>query len=252
MEDTTKILDKIKKLHQHAESAKLIGSEAEAEAFASMVSKLLNDHKLEMTDIQFEEQIKNEPVDRSYVDWKSHGLKHRKTRIAWIERLANMVAKAHGCRIVVITGSSVVIIVGTESNRQVAEYVLVTLVRSAEKIADKEYVRYFYKCRDKGATHLARGYREAFLLGFIDKIGARFEDERARAEASCTALVRFDKERAAVEDFMKNGMSTKKTSGLSTSSYINSAGYRDGTSKAGSMDLRGRAVNSGSKAKEIK
>ena len=37
-----KILDKIKKLHLHAESAKAIGSEAEAQAFAGMVNKLLN------------------------------------------------------------------------------------------------------------------------------------------------------------------------------------------------------------------
>ena len=51
-----------------AEGAKAIGSEAEAQAFAEMLQKLLMDHKLEMTDLEFEEMEKEQPVERHMID----------------------------------------------------------------------------------------------------------------------------------------------------------------------------------------
>lgn len=242
-EDTAKILDKIKKLHMKAESCKEIGSEAEAQAFAEMVVKLLNNHKLSMTDIQFDEQQKSEPVDQHRVIWEHHGMKSKRTRVAWIERMARHVARAYSCEIVVHPGSSIISLVGTESNRDIAEYVIVTLVRAAEKIATREYNAFFFKCRDEGHVWAARGFRDAFLTGFINKIRERLDAEKARAESGCTALVRFDKERAAVKEFLDAPGKFTTAAGLSRSSVVNRAGYDAGSSMADRMDISGRAVD---------
>lgn len=242
MTDTAKILDKIKKLHLKAESCRDIGSDAEAQAFAEAVSRMLNDHRLSMSDLQFETERKSEPVDKHIVEWEAHGLKTRAVRTKWIERLAAIVARAYTCDILVFLGSSRVVLVGTLTNRQVAEYTLVTLVRAAEKIAEAEYVKYYYKCRDEGDVTMARGFKVAFLDGFVARIAVRFAEEKARMEQqSSTALVRFDKSAADVRDFMA-GHGGGKASQLTRSSH-NGAGYKAGAEKAESMDIRGRAVN---------
>ena len=243
MTDIAKILDKIKKLYMKAESCREIGSDLEAQTFAEAVNRLLNEHRLEMTDIQFEEERKSEPVDQHYVDWQD--IPVRKTRVLWIERLASLIARAHTCRIMVVPRSSRIVLVGSESNRQIAEYLLVTLVRSAEKIATLEYNAFFYKCRDEGDVTRCRGYRAAFLLGFVDRIGARFEEEKKRMESdeTGTALVRFNRAAADVNDYMKaNAGGPVNKLGRSR---VHSTGYAHGAAKANSMNISGNAMNTG-------
>lgn len=240
-----KIIDKIRKLHAMAEGAKAIGSEQEAQAFAGMVNQMLNKHRLELTDIQFEEQRKTEPVESSEINWATHDIPTRKVRIEWIERLAKIVALAHTCDIMVLPGSSRIWLVGSASNRAVAEYLLVTLMRAAEKIAEKEYVRFYYKCRDEGDVTRARGYRSAFLLGFIDRINQRFDEAKRKMQGddTGTALVRFNQEKADVSAFFIARDNKKSAHGLSHS-LRNIAGYRDGQKKADDMSIDANAVNS--------
>jgi hypothetical protein len=57
-----KILDKLGKIKAHMESAKEIGNEQEAEAFAGMLQQLLLKHKLEMTDIDYNREMQDEPI----------------------------------------------------------------------------------------------------------------------------------------------------------------------------------------------
>lgn len=246
MTDTAKILDKIKKLHLKALSCEEIGSEHEAQAFAEMVNRMLNEHRLSLTDIQFEEKRKSEPVDSHYVDWEGHGIRTRAARIQWIEKLASFVARAHTCQIMIVPKSSRVVLVGTQTNREIAEYILVTLVRSAEKIADVEYVKYYYAMRDAyGDPTLARGFRAAFLLGFVDRIAARLAEEKNRMEHNdgSTALVRFNSELADVAAYMRQ-FGGEQAPSLKKSA-IHGAGYRAGAEKADGMNISGNAVKAG-------
>ena len=54
-----KILEKIKKLIRHKESAEKIGSISEAEAFAVKIQKLLNEYNISLSDIDLEERKNN-------------------------------------------------------------------------------------------------------------------------------------------------------------------------------------------------
>lgn len=255
-----KIIDKIRKLHAHAESAQKIGSEQEAQAFAQMVNRLLNQHRLELTDIQFEEQRKNEPVGEAEIDFRRHGDSYRgkKTewrekhqRIEWIEKLAGIVARAHSCQIMVLEKSNRLWLAGTETNRQIAEYVLITLMRAAEKLSWDEYAKFFYKSRDEGHVTRARGFRHAWLIGFIDRIDERFAEEKQkmRGHPTGTALVRYDRERMDVQEFLKNKGRAKNTP---TRSVHNLHGIVAGRQKADEMNLDANAVREEKDKKQIR
>ncbi len=204
-------MDKIKKLHLHAESAKAIGSDKEAQAFATMVNQLLNKHRLELTDIEFETERKNEPVDSAEIPFWEHGdqfrgnkkaWREKSKRSEWTEKLAMVVAQAHSCRILVVDRSNRLFIVGTKTNRQITEYVLITLMRAAEKISWFEYMKFFYESKDRGDVTVARGFRHSWLIGFISRISERFAEEKAKMGSSGTALVRYDRAAADVADWI--------------------------------------------------
>lgn len=255
-----KILDKIRKLHRHAESARNIGSEAEAQAFAQMVNQLLNKHRLELTDIQFEEQRRNEPVTEAEIDFRKYGdtyrgkpveWKFKRQRIEWIERLADIVARAHSCQILIMDKTNRLFLAGTETNRQIAEYVLITLMRAAEKLSWDEYAKYFYKCRDElGDVTLARGFRHAWLISFIHRIHERFQEEKAKMnqDKTGTALVRYDRERADIDEFLKDRKHGKP---LPAKAIHNVAGILAGRKRADEMNLDANAVRDGKDVKEL-
>jgi hypothetical protein len=235
-----KLLEKLQKIKAHAESAAKIGSEAEAEAFAAMLQQLLTKHKLGMSDLDFEVEDVRDPVGTSMVDWQ--GVKIRKSRIAWIEQLAAIVAHAYFCKILVHTGSSHITLVGREQDRVVAEYVIVTLVRLAQKLAEKEFGKLYRQ--DRYAAH---GFKGSFLKAFVQRINERLKEERGEAERSTsTALVRIRHEEKAVEDYLKS-MKTRKVAMVRGSRRDHNAeGWRRGREVADRMDLKGRALNRGS------
>ena len=241
MTDREKILDKLIKIKAHAESAAKIGSEAEAEAFAAMLQQLLLRHKIDMTDLEIEKEEAEEPVDKYTIDWQD--VKVRGARIAWIERLAGIVARAYFCRILVHPNSSRITLVGRKSDAAVAEFMIVTLVRAAEQLARKEYGKVFRM--DKYA---ARGFMPSFLKSFTVRIAERIEDERRTASTSTsTALVRINRAESAVTDFMKQF--TKKAAMVRGSRDDgNAEGYRRGRAMADAINLNAgsRAVETGS------
>lgn len=231
------IIEKIKKLNAKAESCRAVGSEAEAQAFAEAVSRLLVQHKLQMTDIDWEIRHKSEPVDQGVLDWAKHEMSNKSVRCAWSEQLCGIIAKAHQCAILVMPGTNQIVIVGKQSDREVAEFVMVTLCRSAEKIADAEYVRYFYECKDAGDVTRARGFRPAFLTGFIQRIGERYNEIRRQQDGDTSmALVRVRQDEREVSDYLKN---YGKASALTRRRVSCSEGIKRGRNVANSMKLDG-------------
>jgi hypothetical protein len=247
MSPTEKIIDKLKKIHAMSEGAAAIGNEKEAQAFAEMFEKLLTRHKLDMSDIDFTTLEKEEPVGEHHIDFDKHPeFKVKKSPVQWQTILAKIVADAHYCQIVRFTGSNTFYLVGRKSDTEVAEYAIITLIRAADKIARKEDGAFYRKClREDGHTQRARGYRDSFLLGFINRLKERYDEARRDPNASTSmALVRISRERKAVEDFMKSlreagetrsMVSRKKWSG-------NREGNRRGREVADSVNLGGKAI----------
>lgn len=236
MTEKEKVLSKLAKLRAHMESAKALGSEQEAEAFAGMFNRLLMEHELEASDVDYAERSREEPIverrvrfvgvekepagataagRRKFRFWLREGgvriggpfdshraatkavydlgaIERKKTRQAWQETLAGIVAPAHMCKFLIAEGSNAVWFVGTTTHAECAEFAYVTLVRVADSMSTHAYEQY---CRSlvreakslgvapNAHVKAAQGYRPAWLNAFIERIAERYREERAALEA---------------------------------------------------------------------
>lgn len=245
---TEKIIDRVVKLHRHAESAKQIGNEAEALAFSEMIQRLLLKHKLSMSDIDFSGLEKSEPIQEHWIDYRKYpDIKVRRQGVAWIRVLGNVVAQGHMCDCIWVENSSKITFIGRKSDCEVAEFMLITLQRLAEKLADKAYRKYFYECKAAGDVTLARGYRTSFLTGFVRRLKERY-DEALSAEVTSsgeTGLVRINRIKLDLKDFNDKNYANSPTAVARTNAR-HGAGWRDGRKAADGVNLGGKAVGAGS------
>ena len=239
-----KILDKLQKIKKHQESAKEIGNEAEAQAFAEMLQKLLFTHRLEMTDLEFEKMEEEEPIMHHSIQYPPE-LKVKRQRVPWREKLTSIVARAHFCRILVSQGTSRITLIGRKSDIEIAEYMIITLMkaaRSLSKAAEREYKK--EKSRSV-MLHQERGdFRDSWLEGFIWRLQQRLTELRAAHESSSsTALVRVNKSEAAVVNYMNRFGKAKPLPQLSE---LNGLGWTRGVDTANRMNLKANAMTGSS------
>lgn len=252
-----KVIAKLAKIRNHAESAKAIGSEAEALHFANMLNELLMKHNLEMSDIEWEEEIKEEPVEKHRMDteyddkWKRHYKEYpdvevKNKRCEWTERLARIVSRAHSCDFLIQQGTSKITFVGRKSNAAIVEYMFISMLRSIKKISQQEY----NKKRNRIQKEIEQGlkydyselsaYRESWRRGFLRQLDAMLEEEKQKREADASngaALMRINKDEIATRSFMDN-LNCKSASGLSIGRGHNRAGFEDGKSKAKEIGIK--------------
>lgn len=212
---TKKVLDRLVKLQRQKESEAKIGNTAAAEAFASMINKMLIEYELNPTDIDYARVDAEDPVVEIPVQFELYGIKRKKSRIAWQETLAGIVARAHLCTFFLATGTNRIWFVGTRSHATVAEYVYGTLVPAADFMSDKESYFYKLKCYREGEPKKSHGFREAWMNAFIGRIRERFDEARKQAIAEApkrdmsnvpgaesTALVRLGGAMKKVDDYV--------------------------------------------------
>lgn len=278
-----KIIDKVAKLKaklDHVATGGQMGSTAEElETVALMMQRLMAKHKIDMTEIELSQMEVEEPVGYHPIDYAKYpDLKVRQKRVAWMERLASIIARAHFCRIAVddgsnvravrkkfsiklgrATGSSKVTLIGRKSDCEIAEYMIVTIQRMAEKIAHKEYCAYYwhhnklcFACDRREEEHAglghkfdsaerrARGFKESFLQAFVMRLSERYEEARRATEGeSSMALVRVNRAEQAVNDFLKNAGTAKA---LATRDSHHADGYSKGVDAANKVGLKSNAL----------
>lgn len=240
------ILNRLKKLHNKAESAKQLGNEAEANAFMSKVQELLMKHKLEMSEVLHTKRDEQDPMVEDYVDAESYGLQKRAVRMAWIEQLASAIAAAHFCRILVHRGTADVTFIGRRTDVMLAKYVFVTMQRFAHDAADKAYAAYYRQCQRESATYRAKGYRAAWLRGFAMRVTQRYAEEtqrfREELKKAGHALIRLDNALAEVNQHIEKSIKTRQVRAVSGKRDQHTDGFRDGVRKANEANLRGTGL----------
>lgn len=244
-EISERVLDKIKKLNAKVESCEKIGSREEAEAFAAMVNHLLLKHNLSMSDLEFSKREVEDPIIQRWVDYEAYGIKSKRARIEWSEKLAGIIARAHFCRTMIRPGSNWVCFIGHQSNREVAEYLFVTMYRSAERMADQAYAVYWRECDHAGDVTQCRGFRASWLTGFIQGLRTRFDQERktvtAEASVTSTVLVRIDQTEGAVDRWMKEHLKIKSAASTHQAKF-HPVGLARGRQAADDVSLRADAL----------
>ena len=227
------VLDRLKKLYAKAKSAEAIGSEEEAKVFATKVQELLSRHKIDLSEVEYKNLDETDPVVRRLVNFASAGISVKKRRIEWQEFMASIVCEAYFCKFIVVTGSSNLFFAGRGVDLEAAEQVFLYLLRVANSLADKEYVKYFYECKDAGDVTMARGFRSGYLIGFTHRLAERYKEERERIKrehaASGTALIRLTDAIKMVENFLEKAADTKKAKPIGASTREeNEEGYLRG------------------------
>jgi hypothetical protein len=187
-----KVIRRLVKMQACRDGEAKLGNEEAAESFAAAINRMMLEYELKPSDLDYQRAQQDDPVIQLLVDRQKHGLRTKRTRIAWEETLARVVAKAHLCSFLIREGSNDIWFVGTRSHATVAEYVYAILVREAEKLATKEWGAYYKKCADAGDVTLARGFRSAWLDSFVSRVNERLQAERDAAVREADAAFRAE------------------------------------------------------------
>lgn len=232
------ILEKICKLNKMADSAKKIGNEAEAAAFAQKVQMLLMQHKLDMSvlDVDTTDKIM---IDQERFTWD---IGHSNKRSRWLQTLAHYVAKYNGCRTAIAPGTNSVWLIGTQQSRQVCGYLMNVLARVGKDMMEKEYRQRYYQAKKIGMTHMLKGWRKSFAMAFVSTIGERMKMEHDRfmqEHVNERGLMVLDQEQVALDDFMQQYGAGKL--GFTNSGY-NEDGLHAGAAAGSQVDIRANAL----------
>jgi hypothetical protein len=200
------ILVKIKKLKNMEESARAIGNNEEAAAFAGKVQSLLLEHKLEMAEIESIEldSMPDIEVSDEFYDWKDTGIERTRKMSHWLASLAHVVAQFNGCKSLAIPKSNRVQLIGTVESRAVVTYILTVLARFGRDSMEAAYRREYYEAKKVNATHLMKGFRRSFMTAYVNTIHARLkkvQDARMSEGVTSRGLMVLDQEKAAVDAF---------------------------------------------------
>lgn len=254
MADREKAVDRAAKLKAMMESAAKIGSEAEAQAFAAAVSRLMLEHDLSEAEIS--QVHTDEPIEEIEVDREMFGLGRKKARIGWNEVLASIVAEAHLCKFLVLRKTNRIWFIGTKKHADVACYMYATLVRLLDHMATSSYNRY---CKDvferDGSMRAARGYRNSFITGFIGRLKSRYTEERKKVvheapQGQSLALVHISKEMTRVEDHYNTISGEECNINFRVTKHKD--GLRAGIKAANDLNLKANALTTDDRRKKLK
>lgn len=247
-------IERARKLLAHAESARKIGSEAEAEAFMAGLQKLLTAQKLDFSVLTEAQQGEVDPLLHMYHDF-DETIGRSRRRQAWVETLARRVARAHFCRAIPVTSSNSILIVGRTSDVQVARYMLDMLVRIGAAGADTAYRKERYHKWKQDKMHEAHGFRSAFLIGYVDRLGERLEAMHSREVASDNRMALIvTRSGLEVQKYVDDNMKLRKgpTPGMNARGREDTLerGIEAGRRAADRVDLNTRGVSGGTSPAE--
>lgn len=224
------IQDTLRKMIEHEKSARKIGNQAEAEAFAGKIQELLLKHKLEMSDIEIAEQERNEPI---LEEWFSIpevlDLPIKRRHDTWFGLLLSSITRANFCKVLQTHVSNTYTIVGRESDRDVSKQLFEYLSKACIEMAPHEALKHFGPSPVRGMKHPEeRTFISSFKVGFAVAICNRLhvKMEELKAGATEQGLIRVDQlTKATEEKFDELHPETRKTAPPRVSSY---SGFQSG------------------------
>lgn len=196
----SEIVSKLQKLIAHEESARKMGSIAEATIFAAKIAELMQNHNLEMSDVEVQEEDDNSPVGKTYVTPGTKGGKVRSGRSKWRETLAQAVAASMFCKLLVVPGKATLCFCGREEQREAAVMLFNYLHDLCNQMNKSEYKRYAAVTPMPQSSH---DYRHSFTVGFADAVHHRlYSDLQALRGSTEKGLVLVNRHELAIRSFL--------------------------------------------------
>lgn len=252
-----RVLRKLVKMQQVRDGEAALGNAAAAEAFAAAINRMLIEHELHPSDIDYARTTDDDPVIEVPVDLAQYDIEPKRQRVAWQERLARTVARAHLCTFLISRGTNKIWFVGTRSHAVVAEYAYGTMARAAAVLCKAAYHQYGLECAKQagrsGWMAGAPGFCEAWLAAFISRIAQRLDEARSAAVAevaadlpggTTAALMRLDGALTKARAYVDNKFKGKGIGALGTAwRRGNDAGSAAGRAAADSMAIGRRGMH---------
>lgn len=235
------IKEKLRKLIAMEASAREIGNQAEAEAFAAKIQQLMIEYELEMDDLAGGASQRVHNVGQEWFDTTPLTGSHESN---WVAILYCYCGKSSFCKVVLSPifnekAPMRVTIYGDATNRELLHYMIAQLVVKLKELARSSFKK--YDGPDKRNTYFRSFYRGA-CVGVRDKLLAEMKkEEDARPQVHGLVLNKM----GAVQKYLNdNGITFGKASMTKTSS---SSGYTDGYSSGRSVTInKGVGGNAGS------
>jgi hypothetical protein len=247
-----KVLARLVKMQASRDGEAALGNTSAAEAFATAINRMLIEHELNPSDIDYARASDQDPVIEVPVNLKQYTIETKKMRVAWQESLARIVARAHLCAFLLRSGSNQIWFVGTRSHAAVAEYAYGTLVPAAAKLAHEAYWEFRKELRKTSRpSSEACGFYASWLDGFIARVAQRFDAARVAAvaaapEGASVALVRLDGALAKTRQYIDNKFKSKRgASSLNSVRATHREGQARGRAAADRMAIGRKGVGGG-------
>lgn len=230
----TAVMDRIQKLHDMAESAKGVGNQEEAEAFAAKVLQMLDQHRLDSAFLEAIEDV--EEVESMYVDGADFGYRNGQSKVSWFRTLVDGLCKVNGCRNIGAGGTRMLII-GVKSDREIVQYLASILIREMDRLLKVWKV----EISDEGGVMPSRADCNGWRVGFARGIGERLARQRREfLDHNPNALLVINRHAVAVNDASKK---IRTVTGRRTS-ISSQWGYNAGKSAAADANIHS-GVNGG-------
>lgn len=173
--ESEKVLSKIKKLLIQSESAREIGSEEEAMAFAEKAQRLMTKYNILSADL---DAYSEEGTQVGMHKYHFSDTVTARRRILWTEQLAGAVTRAFSCRYMVMPGTNSIVIAGLPKNIEMAAYMLDVIAPFAKKQCQRSYASCYNAVKDLRITkqHYLSGFKESWYKGFSLKISERLRE----------------------------------------------------------------------------
>jgi len=249
-----KVIDRLLKMQASRDGEAHLGNEAAAEAFAAAFNRMMLQHELSQSDLDYAKNTDNDPIVQILVDLSRYRIEEKKSRIAWQETLASVVAHAHLCKFLIRPGSNCITFVGTKAHATVAEYVYGTLVPAAVVLCNKAYGEYGKESiAETGKWQVKTpGFKESWTTAFIQRLAERFEETKQTAVeevsiGSSLALVRLGGALAKVQHYIDDKFKSRGASPLQRIRGFHTEGQRRGRAAADAMTIGRRGLESAQK-----
>ncbi len=244
---------KLSKLIAKEESARELGNQAEAEAFASKVQELLFQYELDLGDIKDREAESITIREERFTVYNKSKLTIEalldpshfkildltvKNESSWVKYLYTVLAETNFCRTIGFRDDPYgVILIGTDMNREFVHFMVLELVSKIRKLARKGFSE--YKGTDKRNTFI-----RSFYQGVVDDIGTKLRLERVSKDQSIlqvnALIVQKDK---MLDDFIAETFGGSLVKGGAKRRSTSADGYHRGVQAGGTIhaktELRG-------------
>ena len=239
------IIEKIRKAIAKAESVKAMGNMEEYGVLMQVIQKILNKHKLQMSEIPTEEQPDDKIIEDHYILNTSS-----KTDGKWQSALAGVIARYHFCDIINYTYPQPhFCFIGSKQDVEITCYLYSlsrNIITQQQKVCRRNYVKSIQEGLMEEFTNLKRpsekeleksglidkrnSYKRAFYSSAVRGLMDKLYDERNRFKdnSKFTALVKTNE--VALKDYIKENMSvsTSKVKHNKNSKAGMQDGYRTG------------------------